>query len=107
MVVCGDGQVCDAGDVCVEEVFDPPCDNYDPKVEMCPVDTVPSQCGGAGIPCCCGPADPSVFTCLTPTDCTGTPDCECLGDICEGEKMCQELGSKTGATFQCVTPPAP
>lgn len=103
MAVCADGQACDPGDVCVAEIFDPPCQNYDPETEECPPDTTATSCGGPGAPCCCGPADPTVYTCLTPTSCSGTADCECLGDICGGSKICEAIASTSGGTFRCAS----
>ena len=107
MIACGDDLVCTGDEVCIHELFEPECTNYDPKTEMCPVDQQPSSCGGAGIPCCCGATPPPVHSCFVASECPGTPDCECLGDVCTGGKECQGVISKTSGEFNCALPPPP
>jgi len=102
-IACGDALSCDAAEVCVEEPNEPMCDAL-PRGETCPRGTRETQCGGAGLPCCCGPTPPPDYRCA-PTDGCAVPTCECLATLCGPGEECSALAEPR--TFRCEPPPAP
>ncbi len=104
-VDCGDDLTCDAGSVCIVEPNEPECTNLG-EGESCPKGTTETNCGGAGIPCCCGPTPPPDHRCLDASACGGAlPSCDCL-DPCTADDSCIALASSEYA-FQCEPLPAP
>lgn len=104
-VECGDALTCEAGDVCIVEPNQPECTNLG-KGETCPKGTTETNCGGAGIPCCCGPTPPPDYRCTSGAPCGGDlPSCECL-DPCTGVDECIALAANE-YTFQCEPPAKP
>lgn len=98
-VDCGDALTCEAGDVCIVEPNEPDCTNLG-KGESCPEGTTETSCGGAGIPCCCGPTPPPDHRCTSGAACDGElPTCECLEPCTDGDQ-CVGLGISEYA-FQC------
>jgi hypothetical protein len=101
-VACGDADLtCGPTEVCVEETNEPDCTNLDNEADPCPDGTTKTNCGGAGIPCCCGPTPPSDYRCASSTLCAGAIDCECVAP-CTGEDFCDQLAD---GTFRCEPPP--
>ena len=76
---CGELE-CAAEQTCLLFPQEPECTNKDEN-QPCPRGTTESQCGGAGLPCCCGPTPPTVSECIDPV-CEGPVDCACLVDVC-------------------------
>jgi len=108
-VPCGDGGLltCSGGDVCVEDVLDPECTNLEDPDGMCPAGQTMTQCGGAGLPCCCLPPPPSEFRCHTPAECDGPATCECLVEVCTDGRACTPLGADPEHFFRCESLPKP
>ncbi len=106
-VPCGDALTCTSGDVCIEDAFDPSCTNLEDPEGTCPEGQTMTQCGGAGLPCCCLPPPPSEFRCVTPTNCDGPASCDCLGEVCTEGRQCTSLGADPEHLFRCESPPAP
>jgi hypothetical protein len=106
-VPCGDALTCTSGDVCIEDAFDPECTNLEDPEGMCPDGQTMTQCGGAGLPCCCLPPPASEFRCVTPTGCDGPTTCECLGEVCTDGRECTSLGADPEHLFRCESPPKP
>ncbi|MBK9001117.1 MAG: hypothetical protein IPM35_35800 [Myxococcales bacterium] len=99
---CGSLGVCVAGTACVEEVFEPTCENLtDPNAD-CPAGKTKSMCGGAGFPCCCDPPPESQYACQPTTACKGSVDCSCI--TCPSNKMCTPTAA---GPFRCEDPPKP
>lgn len=102
-IACGDALVCNAAEVCVEEPNAPLCEPL-PRGEMCPRGTAETSCGGAGLPCCCGPTPPSDYRCASAEGCE-PPTCECLPMLCMGGDTCGALAEPRN--FRCEPPAAP
>ena len=99
---CGEMQ-CFVGEVCLTFPQAPTCS---PKAEdqPCPEGTTESQCGGAGLPCCCEPPPPTIYECREPPSSCGEPaDCACLAEVCV--PAC-EMSAQPNV-FICEEPPAP
>ncbi len=100
-VPCGEA-ICSGGDYCLVIPIAPACTPLD-EGNMCPEGTTETQCGGAGLPCCCGETPPPETSCVAPEGCEGeVPSCACLVEPCEvgrdcvdtatpGEILCEEL----------------
>lgn len=100
-LACGD-VTCGPDMACLTFPQAPNCTELQ-QGEMCPEGTTESACGGAGIPCCCEPPPPTIYTC-TPTDaCGDTVDCSCLVDVC----LPSCIGTAQELVFICEEPPAP
>lgn len=97
---CGEIE-CAANQACLTFPQAPMCTEK-PEGQPCPADTTETQCGGAGLPCCCGPTPPTLFECVDPA-CEGPLDCTCLADVCI--PACWPTG--TPSVFICEAPPAP
>jgi hypothetical protein len=106
-VPCGDALTCSSGDVCVEDAFDPECTNLEDPKGMCPEGQTMTQCGGAGLPCCCLPPPASEFRCVTPAGCEGPASCECLVEVCTDGRQCISLGADPEHLFRCESPAKP
>lgn len=105
---CGDALMCTGGDVCVEDAIEPECTDLEDPKGMCPDGQNMTNCGGAGIPCCCLPPPPSEYRCVTPSECVGPADCDCLGEaVCTEGRMCIALGVDPEHYFLCESPPVP
>jgi hypothetical protein len=70
--------------------------------EQCPMGTTETQCGGAGLPCCCEPPPPTIYECVDP-NCEEPVDCACLVDVCV--PACEMTGMER--VFNCASPPPP
>lgn len=99
-IACGDIE-CAADQACLTFKPEPECTN-NPDQDPCPPDTTEAQCGGAGLPCCCGPTPSTVTECVDPV-CEGPLDCACLVDVCV--PACTP--SATPGVFLCEAPPEP
>jgi hypothetical protein len=100
-VACGEGD-CQVGEVCLNFPQAPMCEN---KIddEPCPEGTEDTQCGGAGLPCCCGPTPPTLTECTVPSGCGEMVDCACLSEVCI--PSCSATG--TDGVFFCEEGPVP
>lgn len=105
-IPCGDTE-CSVGQLCERESFAPSCTNLDNPDDDCPAGETKTQCGGAGIPCCCGPTPPATFTCIpTKNSCaTHPPTCDCIE--CDPGEDCATIGSVDSGVLECSAPPAP
>jgi len=104
-IACGDDLVCEGETVCIVEPNEPACENLVNEADPCPAGTTKTNCGGAGIPCCCEPTPPPDHRCAPSTSCgEAAPTCECL-DPCDAGEECTAVGGED-ATFQCEPPPA-
>lgn len=101
---CGE-EACGLTQVCLQESFPPECQNRDDTGAACPDGTTATRCGGAGIPCCCGPAPALAEACLDAPACGATPTCDCLGDVCPDGKECHTTGD--ARVFLCEELPKP
>ena len=99
---CGDALTCAPGEVCVQEPLERPCEIVE-EGEPCPPDQMPSMCGGAGVPCCCGEPPPPDYSCVVPEGCDGVPTCACIE--CAPDRSCAEpMGD---GPFVCELLPQP
>ncbi|MDP2316381.1 MAG: hypothetical protein Q8P41_26015 [Pseudomonadota bacterium] len=96
---------CTGAEVCIQESYEPECENRTDTGAACPEGTTASMCGGAGIPCCCGAAPEQTYSCHDAGTCGDTPACDCLGDVCPEGKEC--MGSGSESVFTCSEPPKP
>ena len=103
---CGASLVCDASSVCIVDEKSAKCTALVDDAGTCPAGQTKSQCGGIGYPCCCEPPPPSEYRCESASACTGTPDCNCLGNVCKNGQMCMGIGGKAHE-FHCADPPVP
>ncbi len=99
-IPCGDIE-CAANQTCLTFPQAPMCMDK-PDAQPCPRGTTEAQCGGAGLPCCCGPTPATLTECVDP-DCAGPVDCACLVDVCI--PACTPTG--TPGVFVCEELPAP
>lgn len=100
-IPCGELE-CVGGEVCLVFPQEPSCTNLE-EGESCPEGTQETQCGGAGLPCCCEPPPPTLRECVLPESCGDTVDCACLAELCVPE--CSMTG--TPGVFICEESPAP
>jgi hypothetical protein len=103
---CGE-LTCTGGEVCLQESYEPECTNREDTGAACPDGTTATMCGGAGMPCCCGPDPARTSACIDPGACGATPTCDCLGDICPEGKMCVEQAADGGTELLCEPMPKP
>lgn len=101
-IECGDELTCDGGTVCIIEPNEPDCQNLKNPDDPCPKGTTMTNCGGAGIPCCCGPTPDPDYRCASSEACDGELTCECVAPCTDGD-WCSELASPR--TLQCEPPP--
>lgn len=99
-IPCGEIE-CAANQACLTFPQDPACTDL-VEGEACPPNTTETQCGGAGLPCCCEPPPPTLYECVDPA-CEGPVDCTCLADVCI--PSCSATAAPD--VFICETPPAP
>lgn len=99
---CGSAGSCSVGTTCVEEVFEPACENLNDPSAECPAGKTKSICGGAGFECCCDPPPKSQYSCQPTTACKGSVDCSCI--TCPNGKMCQATAA---GPLRCEDPPKP
>lgn len=100
-LACGEIE-CGPDEACLTFPQQPNCQDL-MEGEMCPEGTTETQCGGAGLPCCCEPTPPPIYMC-TPTDaCGDSIDCTCLADVCT--PMC--TATADALVFVCDAPPPP
>jgi hypothetical protein len=85
---CGPTLACRGDEVCVQQTYEPSCDERLDTGADCPEGTTPSRCGGVGYPCCCGDAPEPTWSCVAPIDCDGEVTCACLPDACS-EGACE------------------
>ena len=97
---CGELE-CAVGEACLTFPQSPNCSDK-PDNQPCPDGTTETQCGGAGLPCCCEPPPPSLFQCADTSACGDVVECGCLPE-------CVPACSATGdpQVFICEEPPAP
>lgn len=100
LIPCGDIE-CAANQACLTFPQAPMCTDM-MEGQPCPPGTTETQCGGAGLPCCCEPPPPTVYECVDPA-CQGPLDCACLVDVCI--PAC--TSTATPGVFICEPPPAP
>lgn len=105
---CGSDLTCGEGTVCVVDETSADCtaDTGDAR-HPCPAGTLPSQCGGAGVPCCCGPKPPNVYRCVEAPDCGDTPACDCVESVCPEDRVCQPWATPDGQEIFCGLPEVP
>lgn len=106
-IPCGTTLTCTGDDVCVEQLDPPDCADREDTGVACPEGTTPSQCGGAGLPCCCGPTPEPTWQCWDATACGDAPTCDCVADACPSNMTCTASGSETSGVFQCEEPAMP
>lgn len=94
---------CKATEVCLEESYPPECENRTDTGVDCPEGTTASMCGGAGFPCCCGPAPEMTYACVDASACGNT--CDCIE--CPTGKACIPVGSESSGVFLCEELPMP
>jgi hypothetical protein len=99
-IPCGEIE-CAADQACLTFPQEPMCTDK-PEDQPCPRGTTETQCGGAGLPCCCGPTPAAVTECVDPA-CEGPVDCDCLADVCT--PTCTP--SVTAGVFICEAPARP
>ncbi len=100
-LACGTSLTCTGQQVCVREDYVPECGTRADTGVDCPEGTTPSQCGGAGVPCCCGPLPDPTYQCYEPTGCDEAPTCDCVADACPADKMCSAVLDTT-RQFACA-----
>ena len=100
-IPCGELK-CVGGEVCLTFPQDANCTNLE-EGESCPEGTQETQCGGAGLPCCCEPTPPALRECVLPEGCGDPVDCACLAELCVPE--CGMTG--TPGVFICEEPQPP
>lgn len=98
---CGAELTCAAGTVCVVDPVERECLGSEEGL-ACPEGTEPAQCGGAGLPCCCGPDQPSTARCVDAAACSDTPSCDCLDAVCPVDRVCETHDDPSGAYFMCA-----
>ena len=102
-VACG-GSDCLPGEVCLHQFVGPTCTNKENPDDMCPEGQQDTNCGGAGIPCCCEPSSGPTMTCDPASNCDGAITCACLAEACGVENLCSDQGD---GVFFCEPAPAP
>ncbi|MGB1013462.1 MAG: hypothetical protein ACPG4T_04945 [Nannocystaceae bacterium] len=102
-VACG-GSDCLPGEVCLHQFVGPTCTNKENPDDMCPEGQQDTNCGGAGIPCCCEPGPGPTMTCDPASNCDGAITCACLAEACGVENLCGDQGD---GVFFCEPAPAP
>jgi hypothetical protein len=98
---CGESE-CAADQACLTFFTPPMCMNKF-EDEPCPDGTTEAHCGGAGIPCCCGPTPAPVYECVATSACGELVDCACLADVCVPD--CSATAA--ARVFYCQEPAAP
>jgi hypothetical protein len=98
---CGDID-CAADQACLTFGQQPMCENKQDD-QPCPEGTTETLCGGAGIPCCCGPTPASIYQCTATTECGEIVDCGCLAEVCTP----QCWATADAKVFICEEGPAP
>ncbi len=94
---------CNAAESCLQESYEPTCENRTDTGAPCPEGTTASMCGGAGIACCCEPPPEMTYQCVDATACGNT--CDCIS--CPGDKACISVGSESSGVFLCEELPKP
>jgi hypothetical protein len=101
---CGEGLVCESGEVCVVVPLAPSCTVKEAETDLCPMGTTDSLCGGAGLPCCCEPAPPPTRSCVEAPGCVDAPACGCLPDVCPPASDCTDT-AQGEVTCTMLPPP--
>lgn len=104
---CGDTLTCAATEVCVADQYPATCTDRTDTGAPCPDGTTATQCGGAGLPCCCEPTPAPVYRCHDASACGDPPTCDCLVDVCPASLACTSRASETGRAFLCEEPSKP
>lgn len=98
-IACGTALTCTGSDVCVEQIDPAVCENREDTGVACPDGTTASQCGGAGLACCCGPTPDPTWQCWDAAACGDAPTCDCVVDACPSGMGCAEV--EASGVFQC------
>jgi hypothetical protein len=106
-VACGSALTCGADEVCVQENYPADCENRTDTGAACPEGTTATRCGGAGMPCCCGPTPDPSYQCYAPSGCGDVATCDCVSAACPSGKACTAVGSETSGLFLCEELPVP
>ena len=104
-IACGDTLRCTGDAICLQESFEPTCEDAPGEDPTCPEGTTLAMCGGDGHACCCGPRPEPRWACAVPTACDGAATCDCVE--CPQGKECSTVGSETSGVFSCDEPAVP
>jgi hypothetical protein len=102
-ISCGESLTCEASEACIEDLNEPDCTDLANEADPCPDGTTKTNCGGIGTPCCCAPAPPPDYRCVSSSGCADVIDCACLAP-CSGGDECSSLAD---GTFRCELPAMP
>ena len=102
-VACGTALTCSEPAVCVRQSISATCETREDTATACPEGTEPTQCGGAGLPCCCEPTPEPTYSCFDASACADPVGCDCVGAACDAGTDC----SAATDGFACEELPKP